>query len=230
MSVVLLERAAEALGELRDEVVFLGGASVSLWITDPAAPAPRPTKDVDVVVEVASHPDLQRFEARLRDHRFREARESGIICRWEHADDEELLLDVMPTDPALLGFENQWQAAGVPSAEEHELPSGRRIRAVAPPYLVATKVEAFAGRGNGDHMVSRDLEDIVLLMDGRATIVEEVAAAPSELRRYLAAELGGLLDEPRFVDAVYMFLRPDPASQARAESVVLPRLRAAAGR
>jgi hypothetical protein len=87
-----------------------------------------------------------------------------------------------------------------------------------------------AVRGNGDHLGSRDLEDIVLLVDGRAAIVEEVAAAPQDLRRHLAAELGALLDEPRFVDAVYMFLRSDPASQARAESVVLPRLRAAAGR
>ena len=53
MSVELLELAAAALGELLDEVVFVGGATVGLWITDPAAPAPRPTKDVDVIVEVS---------------------------------------------------------------------------------------------------------------------------------------------------------------------------------
>lgn len=54
MSVELLERAAAALGELSAEVVFVGGATVSLWITDPGAPPPRPTLDVDVVVEVSS--------------------------------------------------------------------------------------------------------------------------------------------------------------------------------
>jgi hypothetical protein len=54
MSVELLELAAVALGDLLDEVVFVGGATVGLWITDPAAPAPRPTKDVDVIVEVTS--------------------------------------------------------------------------------------------------------------------------------------------------------------------------------
>jgi len=48
MSIELLERAADALEPLLSDVVFLGGASIVLWITDPAAPAPRPTKDVDV--------------------------------------------------------------------------------------------------------------------------------------------------------------------------------------
>jgi hypothetical protein len=44
MSIDLLERGAAALGDLVDEVVFVGGATVTLWITDPAAPPPRPTK------------------------------------------------------------------------------------------------------------------------------------------------------------------------------------------
>lgn len=38
MSIELLETAAEALDDLLDQVVFLGGATVSLWITDPGAP------------------------------------------------------------------------------------------------------------------------------------------------------------------------------------------------
>ncbi|HVC07700.1 MAG TPA: hypothetical protein VND98_08985 [Solirubrobacterales bacterium] len=38
MSIDLLERGAAALGELIDEVVFVGGATIALWITDPAAP------------------------------------------------------------------------------------------------------------------------------------------------------------------------------------------------
>jgi hypothetical protein len=52
---------------------FVGGASVGLWITDPAAPAPRPTKDV----EVSSRGRLHEFEGRLGNHGFREDPESG---------------------------------------------------------------------------------------------------------------------------------------------------------
>ncbi|MGH2942288.1 MAG: MMPL family transporter, partial [Solirubrobacteraceae bacterium] len=42
MSVELLDLAADTLGELLDEVVFVGGATVVLWITDPGAPPVRP--------------------------------------------------------------------------------------------------------------------------------------------------------------------------------------------
>ena len=54
MNVELLELAAASLGEPVAEVVFVGGATVELWITDPGAPPMRPTTDVDVVVEVAT--------------------------------------------------------------------------------------------------------------------------------------------------------------------------------
>jgi hypothetical protein len=38
-----LETAATALGPLLEEVVFLGGASIHLWLSDPAAPTARAT-------------------------------------------------------------------------------------------------------------------------------------------------------------------------------------------
>ena len=63
MSIELLELAADGLGPLLDEVVFVGGATVTLWITDPGAPPARPTKDVDVVVEVATRSAFHDFEA-----------------------------------------------------------------------------------------------------------------------------------------------------------------------
>ncbi|HEV3046176.1 MAG TPA: hypothetical protein VGY13_02335 [Solirubrobacteraceae bacterium] len=72
MSVELLERAAQALEPVLGDVVFLGGASIVLWITDPAAPAPRPTKDVDVVVEVTSRAAFHTFEERLRSLGFKD--------------------------------------------------------------------------------------------------------------------------------------------------------------
>ena len=43
-NVEMLEIVAEGLGELLDEVVFVGGATVTLYVTDPAAPEARPTK------------------------------------------------------------------------------------------------------------------------------------------------------------------------------------------
>lgn len=77
MSIELLELAADALGPLLDEVVFVGGATVTLWITDPGAPPVRPTKDVDVVVEAATRGAFHDFEARLRERRFSEQARPG---------------------------------------------------------------------------------------------------------------------------------------------------------
>jgi hypothetical protein len=51
----LLLLAARRLGALRERVVFAGGATSGLLVTDPAAADPRATTDVDVIVETASY-------------------------------------------------------------------------------------------------------------------------------------------------------------------------------
>jgi hypothetical protein len=219
----MLEQAAGALGPLCEEVVFLGGASIALWLTDPGAPNPRPTKDVDVVVEVTSRLGYERFSERMRSQGFSEDSQSTVICRWRHTR-AELLLDAMPANPAILGFANLWQAAALEHAVERELPSGAVIRAATAPYLLATKLEAFAGRGRDDVVASHDFEDIITLIDGRAELPEETHAAPMDLRVYLAAQLNELQRIPDFLVNVAAMLRPDQASQARAETVVLPRI------
>jgi len=226
VSVALLELAAGALGDLVGEVVFVGGATVGLWITDPAAPEPRPTKDVDVVVEVSSRRRFAAFERRLRERGFREDHDSGVICRWRRPD-SDLVLDAMPTDASILGFSNRWQTAAVPHAVARQLPSGTTIAAASPPYLVATKLEAFAGRGRADYVASRDFADVVSLFDGRAELVAELELAADDVRSYVASELARHRAHTRFLDGVYGGLPPDEASQARAELVVVPRIEAA---
>jgi hypothetical protein len=137
-------------------------------------------------------------------------------------------LYAMPADGALLGFENRWQGAAVPHAVTRALPSRAVIRAVSPPYLLATKIEAFKGRGSGDFLGSRDFGDVIAVVDGREEIVEEVAAAADDVRRYLAEEIDALLAAPRFLDGLFGALRADQASQDRADAVVLPALHAIA--
>ncbi len=52
-----LRAIADALGELREQVVFLGGAVVGLLLSDPLAESVRSTYDVDAVVDL----DWSRF-------------------------------------------------------------------------------------------------------------------------------------------------------------------------
>lgn len=225
----MLIDAADALGGLTEEVIFVGGATLELWLTDPAAAPPRPTLDVDVVVEVATRSELHAFDDRLRQAGFKEDLESGVICRWRYRrGDIDLVLDVMPTEGSLLGFSNQWQGAAFEHALLRPIAGDRSIRAASPPYLLAMKLEAFEGRGGGDYAASHDLEDVVALVDGRGELVDEIAHADDAVRNFLASTVESLLGDRAFLDSIPMHLRPDTASQEREHLVVLPRLRAIA--
>lgn len=235
MSIAMLERAARELAPFLDEVAFVGGATIELWITDEAAPEPRVTKDVDVVVEVATRVAWHRFEERLRAHGLRNDTASPVICRWRAGSPgDDLVIDLMPGDATILSFENRWQRPALDHAKTISLPSGRQIRAISPPYLIGTKLEAWNGRGGGDHLHSHDLEDVITLVDGRAEVVGEVGDASSDLRLFLSHEISTLLDQPSFLDAVdgtvVGFGRGGSGSgsgdEDRVDEVVLPRFRA----
>lgn len=126
MSVELLQRAAEALGPLAEEVVFLGGASIALWVSDPGAPPTRATDDVDVIGDITSRTAYYALGERLRQRGFSELI-GKVICRWEHQ--SGLILDVMPVDEEVLGFSNRWYEHAIKTAVERELPKAITIRA-----------------------------------------------------------------------------------------------------
>ncbi len=181
----------------------------------------RPTLDVDAIVELASYADFTRLEGRLRSLGFRESHAEGApICRWIHGDS---ILDLLPTDPSILGFSNRWYRAALQNARPLAIES-LTIRIIPAPYFLATKLDAFHGRGKQDYRLSRDLEDIVTVIDGRSELVAEVAAADAEVRQYLSTELLALLRNRDFVEALPGHLLPDAASQQRI-SIVMNRMR-----
>lgn len=220
MSIELLELAASALGEdLLAEVVFVGAATLPLWITDPAAPPMRPTTDVDVVVEASTLRAFNGFEERLRDAGFRD--DGHVLGRFRHGD---LQLDAILADASMLGFENRWQRESLADALSRDLPSGAEIRVLAPANLLATKLEAFSGRGNGDYLASPDFEDIVALVDGREELIDEVTAATPALREYLAEQLSHHIPDTRAIEAIAAHLEHDRGGRERARLVVVPRM------
>jgi len=201
VSTLQLEAAAAVLGPLVDEVVFVGGATVHLWITEPGAPPARATDDVDVICEVATRAEYYRLGDRLRERGLREAVDSPVLCRWQSAE-PRLTLDVMPTDPDILGFSNPWYEEAISTATIVALDSGAQVRAATPQLLIATKLCAWKGRGRGDLLASLDVHDVLTLIDGRPGLVEEVRSAPPELRDYIQVELTALRVEPYFGYAV----------------------------
>ena len=104
----------------------------------------------------------------------------------------------MQYDEEILGFSNRWYAKGIETAVETSLDENITIRHLTPPMFIATKLEAYRGRGGGDLIGSRDAEDILLLVDGRQELVDEVAAADADIRSYIAGEFKRLLSDRDF--------------------------------
>ena len=221
----LLEAAVRLLHPLLDDLVFLGGCTTGLFLTDPAAAGLRPTKDVDAITEVASYGEYATvLSERLRTLGLTEDTSEGApLCRWRHGTQ---IIDVMATTVDVLGFANRWYKPALASSQWMRI-ADLQVRVIAPIYFLATKLEAFRARGGGDVSGSHDLEDVVTVIDGRPEIVGEVHAAPADVRTYLGSEFQQLLNARAFVDALPGFLLPDAANQARI-SMLLDRLAAVA--
>jgi hypothetical protein len=136
---------------------------------------------------------------------------------------KKTVLDVMPLDEKILGFSNRWYAPAMDAALVHELEPGVRVRVVTGVYFCATKLEAFAGRGEGDYQSNHDLEDLMAVV-GRAELAEEIHSGHEDVRAYIAAQIRKLLATSAFLDALPGYLLPDPASQDHI-SILLERLK-----
>jgi hypothetical protein len=212
-NLLLLTNAARLLKPLLGELVFVGGCTTALLITDLAAAEVRPTYDVDAIAEITSYAEYVTFSARLRELGFREDQsENAPVCRWAHG---QLKLDVMPMDERILGFSNRWYREAMQNAVPVDLADDITIRVVTAPYFLATKLEAFKGRGKGDYSASHDLEDVIAVIDGRSELPDEIQQAAAPVKGYIGDEIHRLLQDAVFTDALPGYLLPDQASQHR---------------
>jgi predicted nucleotidyltransferase len=215
-----VRQVAEALGPLNSELVFVGGCATGLLITDTARPPVRATTDVDLVAEVATRADYYVLARKLKQAGFREDA-GNVLCRWRL---REVTVDVMPTNEKILGFTNRWYVEAVRQAQDYRISERVAIRLVSAPLLVATKIEAYYGRGNNDPGASHDIEDIVILVDGRQELVEEIEGTEQTLQEYLKDEVEELIAQQKFLDTLPWHFAQDDANQARVP-LVIERLR-----
>lgn len=188
-----LEQVAEALSDDLENVVFVGGMA-ALFHTSSV----RTTDDVDCMVDMAM-PAYYKLGERMRARGFREDSSGGVICRWRlHREGGHVTLDVVPTQGSILGFSTRWYPEAFACAEPVRLGSGRVVRLISPLYLVATKLEAFKDRGDGDFYASHDLEDAVAVLAAnaslRAHIQESQEPVCAAIRQDLRAMRESLLD------------------------------------
>ena len=193
----MIDVVAQSLGDdLLEKVVFVGGCTTALLVDDVVTLQHiRSTEDVDMIVEVLSKSEYQDLCQTLRQRGFKESVEDDVICRWRLG---SMIVDVMPTDQEILGFSNIWYPEAVEFAKSYQLPSNRIIRVVSPTYFLATKIEAFAGRGNNDFLVSQDIEDILSLIDGCSSLIADLHAANKKVKSAIAVAIQTFLNESDF--------------------------------
>lgn len=216
-----LDRVAGELDWLAPPPVFLGGATIGLFLDDFGRAQLRPTHDIDCIVpEVITRVGWWRLEEKLRQRGWSPAK-GGPICRYQSPNGA--LVDLMPEAPEALGFTGRWYSLAVRGALRSELFTGRFILVPAPEILLACKLEAWQDRGREDPLLSQDLEDVVSLLDGCRELDERVAGASEYLQRWLAEVFAEILDHPDMLDAVLAQL-PRGGDEPSREGLLLKRI------
>ncbi|XUO86755.1 hypothetical protein RVM26_14220 [Halomonas sp. KM072] len=223
--IAMIAKVAQALGsDLLQQVAFVGGCTTGLLLTDDfSREQVRHTDDVDLIVHVVGYMGMHELEKVLRQRGFSHSLdENDPICAMKL---DELRVDFMPDTGHAYGFTNRWYAEALSTAQPFVLTDTVTIHLVQPVYFLATKLEAYKGRGKCDPLESRDVEDLLALVDGREELLAEVAGASQELRTYLAEELAELLRHPDFEYAVQGTALNDSAR----ETLIFERLEKLAG-
>jgi predicted nucleotidyltransferase len=216
-----LEKVAQSLSEIINRLLFVGGGVTELLVTDSAGRKPRPTEDVDCIIEVASLLEYHHFEKVFRKSGFRhDSNLPPLICRWEK---DGLILDVMPTLEGILGFTNRWYKDAIQFPVPFNLPSGKIVNIVHPVFYVATKTEAFHSRGKDNYFTSHDFEDIVSIVNGREALVDEMKNASQVVFNEMQTFWQPRLDEVDFKAALQAHL--DAYEDTERSPIVLERFR-----
>lgn len=186
------------------QVTFVGGCTTALLLTDEVtAEQVRHTDDVDLIVHVISYAGYDALREKLIQRGFKivapDIDEDTPICAMQLG---ELRVDIMPDDEAILGFSNRWYKEAMENAFDYQLNEDIIIKLVSPAYFIATKLEAWLGRGKRDALTSRDIEDVINLIDGREELISELGSAPDAVKAFISEQLSQLLDDTNFEYAV----------------------------
>lgn len=198
LNMAVIHTIAEALGQLNEEVVFVGGAVISLYVDDPAAEDVRPTDDIDITLEIASWAELEAVREKLVAKGFTQTAQEDVMCRFRYG---EIKVDVMSTQAVGWALANRWFKPGFNHLETRKI-EDKNIRVLSLPYFLASKYEAFKNRGSKDPRASHDLEDVTYLLDNRTDLVKVIAEAPEDVRAYLKQAFGEILKSSVIQEAI----------------------------
>ncbi|MFS4492908.1 hypothetical protein [Maribacter sp. 2308TA10-17] len=203
INIATVAEVAEALKELKDQMVFIGGAIISVYTDDVSADEIRPTADVDLTINLLNYADWAQMLERLADLGFSPDPNGPSICRYLYKD---IAVDIMPAKDSSIGPANKWYTIGFENLWPATV-KGQNIRVFSAPCYLATKFEAFNDRGT-DYRTSHDFEDIIYVLDNRTTIVEEIENDHSKIKQFLKEELIKIQQSTNFIEIISCHIHP----------------------
>jgi predicted nucleotidyltransferase len=195
----VIRKVALALGSLNKQVVYVGGATVSFYINDPAAEDVRPTKDLDISLDIATLGELEAVRGELVKKGFNQTAEDNVICRFRY---EDIKVDVMNTKAIGWAPANPWFEPGF-AHRETVVVEDQQVQILPLSYFLASKFNAFCDRGAKDPRISHDFEDIIYVIDNRTDFVEQLRDAPSNVKSYLIQQMQNILHNRAMQEAIY---------------------------
>ncbi|MGQ0766170.1 MAG: hypothetical protein ACT4OZ_10940 [Gemmatimonadota bacterium] len=190
-------RVARALGPLSARVVLIGGSLAPILHTDPQLPRPRPTHDVDGVLDAPTYTALGDLQAELRATGFKEEPLAGHAHRWHSPDND--IVDLVPPQELVGGSGQLWDQLAIEFFEERELVPGAHPPCWRP-ALSRHEVRGLPGSGRRRSVVQPRPPDVIALAACRPSIVDEVAASDSRILEFVRSEARRLAENALFED------------------------------
>ncbi len=203
INIKLVAEVANALKELLPQMVFVGGATISLYTDDISADDIRPTGDIDMAIQLSGFAEWAKIQERLSQLGFNPYPEGHAICSYLY---KKISVDIMPAEDGPIGKSNSWYKPGFDYLKKVTI-ENEEIKILSAPYFLATKFEAFRDRGS-DYRTSHDFEDIIYVIDNRTTIVEEILAADDTVKSYLKNELSKIISNQYSEEIIKAHIHP----------------------
>lgn len=109
INIAVVAEIAKALKPIKEEVVFVGGAVVSLYTDDVAADEIRPTQDVDMTINVVNLGHWVALQEQLGHLGFHPDPQGHAICSYKYKD---IPVDIMSAEDGPMGPANSWYKIG----------------------------------------------------------------------------------------------------------------------
>ncbi|MDO8899156.1 MAG: hypothetical protein Q7V19_16010 [Bacteroidales bacterium] len=203
INIAVVAEVAEALKDIKEQMVFVGGAVVSLYTNDPAADEIRPTQDIDMTLNIVNLSHWAKVQEQLGALGFHPDPFGHAICSYKYKD---IPVDIMATEDGPLGPANRWYKIGfenlwIAIAKDQE------IKILSAPCYLATKFEAFNDRGS-DYRSSHDMEDIIYVLDNRIGIVEEIEKDDHRIANFIKKQLQNITGKGMMQEVLIAHIHP----------------------